>query len=833
MRWPAHTRRIPELRKKEPDCPVPAVPDVDPAEHATERHVWPGLAAFYVVHVDGRHYAWTEYADHPGSEVTEVPTAEAARQHLTVTRARLLLTLQPAAVIARAEAHCLDQPDPLFAAVVAKPGGDSPTWLATWDATPPGTHALTSWGDEAAAVEAFAAATEEAAARIEQMQITWPEIIAAHLRYRVQVARAAAARAALGDALRRHEADIRAKSAITGAARMADVGNVYLYRVLKRDAWTWDGAMLAGADLRSAERRRSETRLPGAAVTGTDWPAHATFAVTAGNLAQARTIIATVLDALHLAPASPVRAEPLRAGSWTVHADIEIPGMSAIDPGDAHSRAVHLAGLIRGAGNWTLREGPGHFEAEWPPDIWAADPGDQQILITPAVKAAVIRAIAPAAAPRPRSRHPARRTDVRGRAAQALGAPGGLSLTSATAEFEAMFDAISGRFVRPEVRRNARAYLLKLSALSDRLHGWDLPARTGQPGIEAARRLLTPDSAIWSADELRDDLRSYVTTRLGNPTSTLVVAETAFHKQGSRSAGVQRQYSPVSGKQENCQIGVFLGYGGGGHLALIDRELFLPDAWTRDPSRFQGRAGLPEDVAYRPKPELARAMIERASAAGVPYRWVTADRACGDDPTLRAWLTASGASFVLPVHADFTVDTGTSGSLPAGMLAEAQNPTEWRLLPDHAATAPTAARDWTVIATARPGRYLLARRIPGASDLALFDCQAPAGTTLAELAAVADAGSAISACLQSARNEAGLDDYLALRYDSWYRHITLSLLAAAFLSVLGNTPPAPPRRPGKLRPASQKPVSVGEEYHAVLRAAVATAMPPVPRSGPV
>jgi SRSO17 transposase len=783
---------------------VTPIPDVEPASHATEQYEWPGLATSYLVRASGQYYAWTDYPDHSKRDARKAATAEAAREYLAAIWTRLLLGLEPGAVIARAEAHCVEQDEPLFAAVAARPPGGGETWLAASDAASPGTHTLTRWADHYAAVEAFAAVTEQAARRIEQMPVTWPDIIAGQLRYRVQVARTAAARAELGAALRRHQADIRASATATRAARMADVGITYLYKILGGDAWTWEGALLDRVDLRSAERRRKETRHPGAALTGTEWPAHATFAVEAGNLNQARRIATTVLDALHVTPGSALRAEPLRPGTWTVHADIQIPGTSAIDPGDAHSRAVHLAGLIRGAGDWNLREGPGHVEAEWPPDIWSADPKADRTLVTRAVKAAVIRTTAPATVPRPRLRYPARRTGVQGRSPRALRTSPSLSLTGATSEFEAMLAGIACQFARPEVRGTARAYLLKLAALSDRLYGWELPAREPGPTREQIRRLLDPVHAVWSADQLRDDVRSYVTSRFGKRTATLAVAETAFHKQGTSSAGVQRQYSPVSGRLENCQIGVFLGYVSDGRTTLIDRELFLPEIWTMDPLRSKARAGIPKDIAYKRKPDLARAMIARVRGAGVPYRWVTADSACSDDSLLRVWLADSGTSFVLPVRPDLTVDAA-GGPLSAGELIEAQDECQWRLLPDGAAATPTAMHEWTMITTASPRRHLLARRARDRSELSLFDCRASAGCTLEDLAEVARNGHAITACMQAARNEAGLAEYLALRYESWYRHVTVSLLAAAFLSVLSSDRPAPRRSrpPRGPRPNSQ------------------------------
>src|SRR5262245_53098585 len=119
------------------------------------------------------------------------------------------------------------------------------------------------------------------------------------------------------------------------------------------------------------------------------------------------------------------------------------------------------------------------------------------------------------------------------------------------------------------------------------------------------------DRYAWDADAVRDDLRRYVVSALGDPQAVLVVDETGFPKQGTHSAGVARQYSGTLGKIGNCQVGVFLAYAGARGRAAIDRALFVPEGWFADRARCR-RAGLPADLAHRPKPRLALEMLERA-----------------------------------------------------------------------------------------------------------------------------------------------------------------------------------------------------------------------------
>src|SRR4051812_30782479 len=153
----------------------------------------------------------------------------------------------------------------------------------------------------------------------------------------------------------------------------------------------------------------------------------------------------------------------------------------------------------------------------------------------------------------------------------------------------------------------------------------------------------------WDADQVRDDLRGYVVAQLGDADAVLVLDGTGFVKKGTKSVGVQRQYSGTAGRLENCQIGVFLGYASRHGRALIDRALYLPEGWAGDPARRAG-AGVPAAVAFTTKPKLGAAMLERALDAGVPCSWVTGDSVYGADRTLRRRIEARGGlGYVLAV----------------------------------------------------------------------------------------------------------------------------------------------------------------------------------------
>jgi SRSO17 transposase len=362
----------------------------------------------------------------------------------------------------------------------------------------------------------------------------------------------------------------------------------------------------------------------------------------------------------------------------------------------------------------------------------------------------------------------------------AVAAPPNIDLAAWRAGFDDVFARIAGRFAQAASRKRARAYLLGLLSRAERKNGWTIAEFAGDSTPDGMQRLL--NFYTWSADEVRDDLRDYVTADLGDTRAVLICDETGFLKKGTKSAGVQRQYSGTAGRVENCQLGVFLAYAvPGGGRALIDRELYLPRSWTGDRDRCR-EAGVPEDVAFATKPELAQAMISRAIDAAVPFGWVAGDEAYGQNTALRDWLEERQVSYVLAVPKSFTAATA-AGPKRAGDLAALVPGRAWQQLSCGDGAKGPRFYHWALIATSSPAHHLLVRRPVTGGELAFFTCHARPGTPLAELVTVAGARRAVEECFQAAKNETGLDHYQVRRYDAWYRHATLSMLALAFLQV--------------------------------------------------
>jgi SRSO17 transposase len=215
---------------------------------------------------------------------------------------------------------------------------------------------------------------------------------------------------------------------------------------------------------------------------------------------------------------------------------------------------------------------------------------------------------------------------------------------------------IAGRFARSEARERVKRYLLGLLGRVERKNGWQIAEAIGDKDPQGVQRLL--NSAKWDADLVRDDLREYVVEHLGDEESgVLITDETGFLKKGNKSVGVARQYTGTAGDTVNCQVGVFVAYASEKGTAFIDRALYLPEQWTNDPKR-RAEAGVPEEVAFANKVELAKRMLQQAFEAGVPARWVLADSFYGRSHEFRRWLEERGRAYAVMVPKTNAVPLG-------------------------------------------------------------------------------------------------------------------------------------------------------------------------------
>ena len=351
--------------------------------------------------------------------------------------------------------------------------------------------------------------------------------------------------------------------------------------------------------------------------------------------------------------------------------------------------------------------------------------------------------------------------------------------------FSVLLARLGPRFGRVEPRRRVAAYLRGLLAPVERKNGWQLAEAAGDRTPDGVQEFLS--RVRWDADAVRDDLRTYVGEHLADPHGVLVLDETGFLKKGDKSAGVQRQYSGTAGRIENCQVGVFLGYASRYGRALIDRALYLPEGWAGDRAR-RAEAGIPEEVAFATKPKLGLAMLERARAAGLPFAWVTGDSVYGADPALRRWLQARGLGYILAVTKAQRLGLARVEDRAAGLPS-----TAWQRLSAGDGAKGPRLYDWAYLpcgSDAAPGwekGLLIRRSLAEPGKLAFYLTHAAHGTALADLVRIAGTRWTIEACFEAAKGEVGLDQYEVRSWTGWHRHVTLAMLAHAYLAVIRKT----------------------------------------------
>ena len=354
-----------------------------------------------------------------------------------------------------------------------------------------------------------------------------------------------------------------------------------------------------------------------------------------------------------------------------------------------------------------------------------------------------------------------------------------------TQAYNELVSRVGLRFERQQSRRRLSAYLQGLLSNTDRKNSWQLAESLGETTPYGIQQFLY--RAKWSADEVRDDLQRYVVEQLGEAEGVLVVDETGFLKQGDHSVGVQVQYSGTAGGTANSQVGVFLVYAGSQGHTFLDRALYLPRSWTDDRERCQA-AGVPDEVEFATKPELALEMLQRVIDRGVPCRWVTGDSVYGNGMIIRGWLESLPLGYVLGVSRNDTVIDRWPERVKT--LLDQLPQAGWQRLSAGTGSKGERLYDWfrrplggvTIVGWQR---WLLVRRsLREPTRLSPYVCFAPTGTTLQSLVQVAGTRWTVEQCFQQAKQEVGLDEYEVRSWDGWHRHITLACLAHAFLTVV-------------------------------------------------
>lgn len=357
---------------------------------------------------------------------------------------------------------------------------------------------------------------------------------------------------------------------------------------------------------------------------------------------------------------------------------------------------------------------------------------------------------------------------------------------------------IGQHFSRSEARNSTFAYLQALLSPVERKNGWQMAEQVGHNNPYRFQHLL--GRAQWDADALTTEVCQYVVEHLDADETILAIDETGFIKQGEHSVGVQVQYCGLTGRLENCQVGVFLAYVSLHGHTLIDRRLYLPQSWARNQDKRK-KTGVPETIKFATKPQLAKQMLQSAFASGLRPSWVVAVGLCpaagvevyGSDGKFWWWLEQQYQQpYLLTVGSQQSVVIGYQ-QYRAKALAQSLRPDQWERRSCGYGTKGERIYDWARIEVNCSkehgfGRWLLFRRNLEKPDnphsITYYQVYAPADTTLETMVSVAGQRWRIEECFTVAKDQLGLSEYEVRSWCGWHRHMSLVMAAQAFLNVL-------------------------------------------------
>jgi SRSO17 transposase len=347
-----------------------------------------------------------------------------------------------------------------------------------------------------------------------------------------------------------------------------------------------------------------------------------------------------------------------------------------------------------------------------------------------------------------------------------------------------LMGGLAGCFARVEPRREARKYITGLISDLPRKNCWMLAEHAGDRTPDKMQRLL--ERAAWDAFAAMRAVREFAVAGLGDVAgAVLVIDESGQEKAGEHTAGVKRQYLGCAGRVANGINVVYASYAAPAGHAVIGARLYLPADWAGDRERRRA-AGVPDDLAFKTKPQLAIEMAGEIIAEGSCPPWVTGDEVYGRDAKLRSFLEARRTGYVLGVPCSFRV------TLPAGQKIRADHAA--RLAPAQAwqtASAGPGSKgerdyDWAWLAPASPRHHLLIRRnLNDHTDLAFFYCHVPAGRACSFTTLVRVAGRRwpVEEDFEFGKSHFGLADSQVRHYTPICRHLALAMAALAVCAV--------------------------------------------------
>jgi SRSO17 transposase len=384
-----------------------------------------------------------------------------------------------------------------------------------------------------------------------------------------------------------------------------------------------------------------------------------------------------------------------------------------------------------------------------------------------------------------------------------------------------------------------RAYCTGLILPGERKSIEPMAARVEPARVQAAHQSLhhLVAKAGWSDEAVLAVVRAQVLSAVKRqgPIRAWIIDDTGFPKKGKHSVGVARQYCGQLGKQDNCQIAVSLSVANDATSLPIAYQLYLPEAWANDRDR-RAKAGVPEDIVFRTKPEIALDQIGVALRAGVPTGTVLADAGYGSDTAFRSGLTEMGLCYVVGIQSSTSLWPPATGPLPAKPWSGNGRPPS--LMRRHRQHKPLSAKElaqtlpkraWRTVtwregtnaplssrfaamrvrpshrdywrSAPRPEEWFLVEWPRGENEPTKYWLSTlPEDTTLADLVEEAKRRWRIERDYQELKQEIGLGHYEGRGWRGFHHHATLAIAAYGFLvSERSLIPPSGPRSAALLK----------------------------------
>jgi SRSO17 transposase len=347
---------------------------------------------------------------------------------------------------------------------------------------------------------------------------------------------------------------------------------------------------------------------------------------------------------------------------------------------------------------------------------------------------------------------------------------------------------VAGCFPRRETRQCCSQMLSGLLMELDDHNCWTIAEAIGHRGPHRLQHFLS--RAVWDDQHMADIAAAWAAGHLDDGDAVLIVDETADEKSSGDAVGAARQYSGTVGGIALCQVAVTLTFATSRGHALIGRALYLPEACTAD-EEHRELAGVPEEVLFATKPQLAGALLDRAQSLGIRAAFVAGDEVYSGRE-LRRGTRRRGLSYVLAVRANHVVTVSPGRTVTAAAAAGMIPAHAWHRMRTGSGTKGTRHYDWAMLEVAsddtpdgHDGGYsvLLVRRHRYTGQLSFYRCWTPGPVPLSKLIAVASARWRIEEDHQLSKQVAGLDAGQVIRWTSWHRWTALCLLAYIYLAV--------------------------------------------------